>query len=214
MELSEKAEELMEALWISLMEEKEDHCDVRLLKDDDVIKELVNEGYVRIRNNQMTMTEKGEEEARSCVRRHRLAERLMVDVLDLKKNLVHETSCKFEHLLHKGLDENVCILLGHPKTCPHGRQIPKGVCCKEVKKIPGKLIMPLIELGKNKKAKVAYLQTSNHTMLQKMIAMGILPKTGIVIIQRFPTYVLKIGKSQFAIDKELAEHIYVRVSKD
>ena len=123
---------------------------------------------------------------------------------------MHENSCKLEHMLHKGLDESICTLLGHPGTCPHGKPIPKGRCCKGIKKTPRKLIMPLTELRKNINVKVSYLQTRNRSALQKMIAMGILPDTKISLIQKFPSYVLQIGKSQFAIDKELAGNVYVR----
>jgi DtxR family Mn-dependent transcriptional regulator len=91
-----------------------------------------------------------------------------------------------------------------------GKPIPKGRCCKGIKKTPRKLIMPLTELRKNINVKVSYLQTRNRSALQKMIAMGILPDTKISLIQKFPSYVLQIGKSQFAIDKELAGNVYVR----
>jgi len=211
MRLTDRAEEILETLWIRLVEEKKEKCDVSILKDDESLKGLVNLGYVEIKDSQIRLTDKGKEEGKSCVRRHRLAERLIADVLDLKKNLVHETSCKFEHLLHEGLDENICTLLGHPKTCPHGRPIPEGSCCKDAKRTPKKLIMPLSELEINKKARISYLQTKERTMLQKIIAMGSLPKTEIMLIQKFPSYVFKIGKSQFAIDEELASHIYVRI---
>lgn len=209
--LSDRAEEILETLWIELVEEKHKRCDASILKDDEVISGLVNSGYIGIKDNQLSLTSKGEEEARSCVRRHRLAERLLRDVLDIKNKSLHHTSCKFEHLLHKGLDDNICTLLGHPKSCPHGKPIPEGNCCKGAKKAPQKLIMPLTELEINKKAKISYLQTQDRNTLQKIIAIGALPKTEIVLIQKFPSYLLQIGKSQFAIDKELASHIYVRI---
>ena len=76
------------------------------------------------------LTSKGTEESRQCVRRHRLGERLFADVLRIKPGLVHEASCRFEHILHKGIEDNICILLGHPKTCPHGKPIPPGECCR------------------------------------------------------------------------------------
>jgi len=109
------------------------------------------------------------------------------------------------------LDENVCILLGHPKTCPHVRPIPEGECCKDAKRIPKKLIMRLSELELDKKATISHLETQDQSMLQKIIAIGALPNTAIRLIQKFPSYVFQIDKSQFAIDKELASSIYVRV---
>ncbi len=211
MMLTDREEEILEALWGEIVEKKNHTCDISVLKDDEAIKKLADLDYVEVKNNQVKLTNKGREEAKNCVRRHRLAERLFVDVLDIKKRLVHEASCKFEHLLHKGLDENVCILLGHPKACPHGRPIPEGNCCKDAKRIPKKLIMPLSELELDKKATISHLETQDQVMLQKIIAIGALPNTGIKLIQKFPSYVFQIGKSQFAIDKELASCIYVRV---
>lgn len=211
MELTNRAEEILEALWVERTEKKKGSSDVSILKDDAVVSELVSLGHVKTKGNQISLTHKGREEAESCVRRHRLAERLLVDLLDLKKKSVHETSCQLEHILHKGIDDSICTLLGHPKTCPHGRPIPEGSCCKDVKRIPKKLIMPLSELEVSKKAKVSYLQIQDRNALQKIIATGALPKTEIVLIQKFPSYLFRIGKSQFAIDKELASSIYVRV---
>jgi len=211
MALTNRAEEILETLWIELIEQKKSKCDISILKDDDSLSELANTGYVNIRKNRISLTKKGKEESKNCVRRHRLAERLLLDVLDIKEKLMHETSCKFEHLLHKGLDDNICTLLGHPRTCPHGNVIPEGECCRQVRKISRNIIMSLTELDISNKTKISYLQTKDSNALQKIIAMGALPGTEITLVQKFPSYVFQIGKSQFAIDKELASNIYVRI---
>ena len=211
LERKERVEELLESLWIITVEGQKDKSDFSLLKDDEAVKDLVKMGYVSIKENQLGLTETGKMEAQKCIRRHRLAERLMTDVFVEKSKLIHETSCKFEHLLHKDLEKNICTLLGHPKTCPHGKPIPPGSCCRGAsKEYLKKIIMPLAELEIKKKGKVAYLQTGNRDILQKMIAMGVLPKTEILLLQKFPSYVIQVGKSQFAIDKEMASQIYVR----
>lgn len=210
MKLTDKAEEILETLWIELVEKKKEKCDATLVKRDEALYELIRGGHARVTNDKIALTVKGTEAARQCIRRHRLAERLMVDVLDLKKGLVHETSCNFEHFLHKGIDENICTLLGHPKTCPHGRPIPEGRCCKEARKQVAKLIVPLSELEVNRSAVIAYLHTHDREALRKLIAMGALPQTEVVLLQRFPTVLFQLGKSQFAVDDELASHIFVR----
>ena len=212
MKLEDRAEEILESLWVELVENNLEDCDVVLLKDDESLKGLSRNGYVNIKNRRLSLTNKGRDEARSCIRRHRLAERLMADVLDVKGESVHENSCKMEHMLHKGLDENICTLLGHPDTCPHGKPIPEGKCCGNIRKKPNKLIMPLTDLAKNKNATVAYIKTQEKSALQKMIAMGILPNVKIKVLQKFPSYVLQMGKSQFAVDKELADRIFVRAA--
>lgn len=210
MVLNNNAEEILETLWTELVVDKKKSCDGTALKQDTAFKQLVEKGYVSVVSDKVMLTEKGIEEARECVRRHRLAERLLVDVFELKKELVHETGCEFEHLLHKGLNESVCTLLGHPRFCPHGKPIPEGHCCREAHAEVAKLILPLSEMEPNSKAQVAYLHTHDKETLPKLTAMGILPGTEIVLLQRFPTIVFQSGKAQFAVDDKLASHVYVR----
>lgn len=212
--LSERAEEILETLWVKLEEERSSQ-DIGTLRDDFAVKELVELGYITSSGDIIDLTQSGHKEAESCIRRHRLAERLLVDVLDIKKGLIdiNEVSCRFEHLLHKGLEENICTLLGHPRTCPHGKPIPEGRCCQDLKKKPWKLISPLSDLSKGQKGKIAYIHTEDHHILRKLMAMGTLPGSFITLIQRFPSYVFQIGHSQFAIDKNMASHIYIRLVK-
>ncbi len=211
MELTNRAEEILETLWVETIEHKKDP-DITLLKDDTAFKELVDTGYLSLQANQF-LTKKGLDEGKQCVRRHRLAERLLVDVLHVKAGLVHETGCKLEHILQKGLEDNICILLGHPKSCPHGKAIPQGKCCKDRKRKAETLVMPLSELQKGQGGKIAYIHTNDRTMLKKIMAMGALPGLAITLTQRFPSYVFQIGESRFAVDKNVADQIQVWLSR-
>ena len=74
-------------------------------------------------------------------------------------------------------------------------------------------IISLVELKIKKKGRVAYLRAKDRHQMQKLIAIGVLPGTAIVLLQKFPSYVFELGHSQFAVDKELAQAIFVRVSK-
>ncbi len=210
MELIDRAEEILETLWVEIVEHKK-APDIRLLKDDTAFKKLLEEEYLSLEGKQL-LTAKGVNEGRLCVRRHRLAERLLVDVLHVKAGLVHETGCKLEHILHKGLEDNICILLGHPKSCPHGRPIPQGNCCKSRKRKLESLVMPLSELRKGQRGEIAYIHTADRKMLKKIMAMGALPGLSITLNQRFPSYVFQIGESRFAVDKNVAEQIQVWLS--
>lgn len=71
-------------------------------------------------------------------------------------------------------------------------------------------IMPLINLKSGQNGKIASVYTKNHALLKKLLAMGILPGINICLIQKFPSYVFQLGQSQFAVDKELAECIFVQ----
>jgi DtxR family Mn-dependent transcriptional regulator len=212
MKLSERAEEILEALWIQ-KEEGRSPLDLGVIRDDPAQKELVSLGYIKIEADHIILLEKGNKAAELAIRRHRLAERLMVDILDVKQKLVEEVSCSFEHLLHEGVDENVCTLLGHPKICPHGKPIPPGNCCKVSIKKTTSLIMPLSEMERSQKGRIAYINTKEHEKLKKLLAMGVLPGIQINLIQKFPSYVFQIGQTRFAVDKEIAEAVYVRLVK-
>jgi putative ABC transport system ATP-binding protein len=87
-------------------------------------------GLVSVDNGDTHFTRKGEARARDVIRRHRLAERLFMDVLSIDDEAEIESSaCKFEHILSPEVTDRMCALLGHPTACPHGSPIPKGPCC-------------------------------------------------------------------------------------
>jgi len=212
--LSERAEDILEALWIQLEEQGKKQLDLGASRDEPAIEELIRLGFIRKDLDHIHLLEKGKTHAMACVRRHRLAERLLVDVFDVKKKIIDEVSCKFEHLLHKGLEDNVCTILGHPKVCPHGKPIPAGKCCIEKKdKKALKFVAPLADLQVKDRGHISYLQARDRNQMQKLINIGVMPGISIVLLQKFPSYVFQIGQSQFAIDKELASSIYVRLTR-
>jgi DtxR family Mn-dependent transcriptional regulator len=212
MKISDRAEEILETLWVHTEEEKQEPVDLGIARGEPAMDELWKSGYIKLISNKVTLTEKGKSEGEKIVRRHRLAERLFADILDIKKKLVHPLSCQFEHLLSDGIEDNICTLLGHPKTCPHGRPVPQGDCCRGSKENIDKVISSFDKLEVHRKGKVAYLHTKDQKKLQKLMAMGVLPGMPIALIQKFPSYVFQIGESQFAVDRELAECIFVRTT--
>jgi len=208
-ELTDREEEILEHLWIKL-EERKEGVEQGALRDSDELRSLETQGLVKLAGESLTLTERGREEGRLCIRRHRLAERLLHDILDSEEAELHAASCKFEHGLHRGLEERVCTILGHPKTCPHGKPIPRGECCKQRMKEAGQLITTLAALKSGEKGVVAYLHSEDRFDLRKLMAMGVIPGTAVTLVQRFPSYLFEIGHTQFAIDEDMAKQIYVR----
>ena len=144
------------------------------------------------------------------IRRHRLAERLMMDVLNIPGEDGDHQACQFEHLLKKGVDVKVCTMLNHPSTCPHGNPIPAGECCLEAR-IKGDLgVVSLTEFSAGQEGEIAYIQTEDDKKMQKLRAMGVLPGNQILLLQSFPSYIFRVGFSEFAIDSNLAKEIFVR----
>lgn len=213
MKLSDKAEEILEHLWIMTREMGKEIVSFKELKTDKdapEIKELLSINYISISDDGTRLNKEGVKEAENAIRRHRLAERLMVDVFDIKRSAMEENACRFEHLLHKEVEESICTLLGHPRFCPHDKPIPPGRCCKESAKVARRIVSSIVDVDKGTKGKVAYLHTKDNKKLQKLMAMGILPGVSIQVVQKFPSYVLKIGHSQVAMDEEMTRDVFIR----
>ena len=213
MELEEKAEEVLETLWILTEEIKKTDISVADLKEADKqsIEQLIQAEYISLTKSGVKLTDQGRPLARNVIRRHRLAERLLTDVLGTGDSLIHEKACKFEHILDRGLDESICSLLGHPRVCPHGKPIPPGNCCRQEQKQGQRVVTVLSQLTPGQTGKVAYIHTNEPDQLQKLTGMGILPGAPINLVQDFPSYVFQIRQTQFAVDKEIADSIYVRL---
>jgi len=123
-------------LWTALEEGNKDSIsinDLGLDKQAPELRELIDLKLVSPSDNLLELTPRGRREAEGAIRRHRLAERLLNDVLETKQD-IDENACRFEHLIYEGIEENICTLLGHPKVCPHGRPIPPVNVVLKVKK--------------------------------------------------------------------------------
>jgi len=214
MELNNKIEEIMENLWIKTQEMHEDYMktDALTLDDQSLLEEMTQHNLIIIEDCKVRLTTKGLEEGRDVIRRHRLAELLLTEVLDVKgDDFIHDTACDFEHLIRKGIDEKICTLLGHPEVCPHGKPIPAGKCCEKGFEEADKSIIPLTSLKPEQGGKIAYIRTKESKELQKLMAMGMLPGTPIHLIRSFPSYVFRLGYTQFAVDRQIAHEIFVRI---
>jgi DtxR family Mn-dependent transcriptional regulator len=213
MKLSDKAEEILEALWIAVEEQGDGFAEpgkIKVAPDDPAYGELTSLAYIEVREGRVYLRPEGKEEGRKTVRRHRLAERLMMDVFNIRGETGNDKACQFEHLLTEGVDIKLCTMLNHPTTCPHGKPIPPGDCCDEAKKKGDLGVVPLTELKSNEEGEIAYIQTEDDKKMQKLMAMGVLPGNRIVLIQTFPSYIFRVGFSEFAIDSNMAREIFVR----
>lgn len=86
---------------------------------------LVDNGFVEMHDDRsLGLTGKGRTLATTIVRRHRLAERLLLDVIGLEWEKVHREADRWEHAISADVEEKLVELLGDPMTCPHGNPIP------------------------------------------------------------------------------------------
>ena len=93
----------------------------------EMIGRLEGDGYVeRADDKSLTFTERGRGEAETIVRRHRLIERFLTDVLGIPWDEVHEEAERLEHAMSPVLEERMLAAIGDAKTCPHGHPIVEG----------------------------------------------------------------------------------------
>jgi DtxR family transcriptional regulator, Mn-dependent transcriptional regulator len=91
----------------------------------ETVERLVRLGYTELLDDRtLRLTDKGRKLATTVVRRHRLAERLLVDVIGLEWEKVHREADRWEHAISADVEEKLVELLGDPITCPHGNPIP------------------------------------------------------------------------------------------
>jgi DtxR family transcriptional regulator, Mn-dependent transcriptional regulator len=90
----------------------------------EMIRRLDDEGLIAVESGTISLTERGEELAQTVVRRHRLAERFLTDVLGLSWAEAHHEAGKWEHVISPTVETAMSRLLGSPTTCPHGNPIP------------------------------------------------------------------------------------------
>lgn len=210
MMVSERAQEQLEQLW---MAEEDGLAGLPITEHpDENMQDLVDGAWVLQDQGLRKLTTSGREEAALAIRRHRLGEVLLADVLKEEQNQVDAHACRLEHVLFDGLDESICTLLGHPGFCPHGKSIPPGNCCREGRTRGEAEIAPLIGLKPGQAGQVAFIQMGNARRLEKLMAMGVLPGGGIKLVRRSPSFVFECGFSQFAVDENIAADIYVRLN--
>jgi len=134
-------DEVLEHLWArrEVAQGTKPHTEIHIESHDftavqwkRLIATMADIGLVSVENGEERFTAKGESRARDVIRRHRLAERLFMDVLSIRdEHEIESSACKFEHILSPEVTDRMCTLLGHPLACPHGSPIPKGACCAE-----------------------------------------------------------------------------------
>ena len=86
---------------------------------------MERDGLLRVADDRhLQLTEHGRELAIGVMRKHRLAERLLVDVIGLEWEQVHSEACRWEHVMSEAVERKLVQLLGHPTTSPYGLPIP------------------------------------------------------------------------------------------
>jgi len=172
----------------------------------EMLRRLEQQGYVRGAEEGFDLTASGQEKATTVVRRLRLAERLLTDVLKLDLPKVYDEACKMEHVISAEVEEKLAAVLGHPATCPHGWPIPG-----EAKPIVP--TRPLLEVGVGRTARIASVPEEDTALLTYLVDQGLVPETTVTVDEVAPfngPVTLRVGGATRAISREVAARIRVR----
>jgi DtxR family Mn-dependent transcriptional regulator len=175
----------------------------------EMVRRLRSEGYVDVNGRQLGLTGKGRHLAESVVRKHRLAERLLTDVIGLPWDKAHVEACRWEHVISDEVEARLVEVLGHPTTCPHGNPIPGTIASSdELDLVPLSDVDPgdhvvlrrVIEQVELDQEALTYLAAAHFT-----------PGRGATVKNRAPdgTLTLDIEGELLALGPALAGSLYV-----
>ncbi|MBN1689488.1 MAG: FeoA domain-containing protein [Dehalococcoidia bacterium] len=184
---TERTEEYLEALYKRQVKERP--VTTSALASDlgvsqpavtDMLRTLVSRGLVDYRANKgATLTKTGEERALAVIRRHRLWERFLTDVLGMQWDKVHEEACRLEHATSPDIEKGLSELLGDVETCPHGHSIPDA---------SGKIRLekdrPIAGFRPGQQVRIVKIADENPLLLRKIEKLGLRPGATVNISKR------------------------------
>ncbi|TDB39878.1 MAG: metal-dependent transcriptional regulator [Actinobacteria bacterium] len=210
---SETLEEYLEAIY--KLAERDDARPSRLADAMSVsaptvtaaLKRLKARGLVTRPGGSIALTASGRSEALSIIRRHRLAERLLVDVLGMPWEDVHEEACRLEHALSPKVQAALEAYLENPDVCPHGHPIPSAE--GEVALPTGE---PLCGYGTGSDVEIVRIDEEDEQLLTYLASLGMYPGTRVRVCDVAPfqgPLMVEVGGSRYALGRDIAGKIVV-----
>lgn len=174
----------------------------------ETVKRLVEQGYAELLDDRtLRLTDKGRRLAVSIVRRHRLAERLLTDVIGLEWEKVHREADRWEHAISADVEEKLVALLGDPATCPHGNPIPGS---KHRVDTLGSLPLARAVPGPVRVARISEKVELDDDALTFLAGAQLVPGSDAVVVGRAPGGVtVKSRAGEQTVPSRLAELMWV-----
>jgi len=154
------------------------------------------------------LTEEGEKTALDVLRRHRLAERLLTDILHVDWSEAHEPACRLEHSLDEEVIKPLGKILGHPKTCPHGNPIPR-----EYGAVTREKLQPLTELKLNESGTLIKIVEEDRGLLRHLKSIDLLPGAFVKVEKKIPfdgSIVVRLKDREHTLSSNIASVVWVR----
>jgi DtxR family Mn-dependent transcriptional regulator len=165
-------------------------------------------GLLRAAGDRLTLTPEGERLALRQVRKHRLLERFLTDLLKLPWDRVHEEASRLSPALSDDVADALARALGDPLTCPHGNPIPAadGTLAAE-------RAVPLHRLRPGQAGVILRIEREAPELLRYLSALGLLPDTRVEVEEAAPLggpILVRCGEARYALGRKVAARILVR----
>jgi len=180
----------------------------------ETIRRLVAEGYVVQRDDKsVTLTPEGTALTEGVLRRHRLAERLLFDVLGMDWVSAHEQAHALEHWISPEVEERISTLLGRPATCPHGNPIP-GNATSGMAYLREQGAFRLADEPQGKTVQVVLISEvveDESEVLRRLSHKGVQPGSQLTVVEADPTsaIVFDVEGQIRSVPRDLAGKIWV-----
>jgi len=189
-----------------------------------MLKKLADQGYIQYESYKgATLTDRGSKIASKVVRKHRLLERFLTDILKIRKNHVHQQACEMEHTLSDEAEEALCRVLEHPDFCPNDekpippctKNVPSCTVCSEtpIESEREKAIIPLSTLKVGESGVVTFVRGGRRAV-QRLTDMGLTKDTTVEVLNSAPFHgpvEISVRGTKLAIGRGLASRIFVEV---
>jgi DtxR family Mn-dependent transcriptional regulator len=174
----------------------------------EMVKKLADEGSLtHTPYKGVELTESGKRTALKIVRKHRLWEMFLVEVLHFGWDEIDKEAEKFEHIMSDKMEDKIDEVLGFPSVDPHGDPIPtKGGTVKNVRSFA------LAEVVEGSNVRVVRVNDGNAELLQYASSIGLSLNKKFAVKQRMKfdnSLIIKIGSKELTISATLAENIFV-----
>ena len=173
------------------------------------LKRLSTQGMVHVgRNKEVNFTARGEELAEAVVRRHRLAERMLTELLGVDWHMAHAEAHRLEHAISPYVETKLAEALGYPKTNPFGLPIPGY--SDDLKPPPMK---PLIQAQEGESTVVERVPEEDRNLLEFFNNSGLRPGAELKVKELAPfkgTVTILLNEDEVVLGTEVAEKVLVR----
>jgi DtxR family transcriptional regulator, Mn-dependent transcriptional regulator len=174
------------------------------------IKRLIAEGYVRVEGaRDLVLTEEGRTVASTLVRRHRLAERMLVDILGIPWHQCHEQAEDWEKVMTPEVEQSILAKLEGEPTCPHGNPIPgtEG-------SIPWSELIPVTQMEAGERGTLRRLLEDielDHDVMLYLEQQELMPGAELTVVDVAPdgTRTLQVGEGKVALGHTLQHNLWV-----